>query len=482
MSQTFEYLLYFGAYGLIMLFIGKSSFKESDSIYKVFVGERRTGFWRLFFTFVGTWISAATILGFPGNVYMSGTQVIAFTVIPWFIGTGMLCAISGKIYDCKILTIPQLIGDRYGSRMLRIVCALLLSGGYVFYLVMQIKGFGIAAARLLNLDYKAVIFLVYLFILYSTFGGFYSVSKSDGFNLVILTVSTGIVYLAVIRQVGGGFLLSDGMVRDQVLPAGDLSQAGYLEKGGLLLYLSMFFGWGMGLATNPQYLIRIVAAKDGRTAKRVLLFSLVFLAAFYFCLTQIGLGLRILFPALAGICGPDEIFVRAVGYLVDSRASGLFLLSVIGACISTANSQLLLIGSMMSYDVAAQLGRWKRTEDRILTLTNVFIFAGGTLALIIAMNPPQNILFFGADIWGLFAAFLTPLIYGTLYYGRGTKKGAWGALFAGLGGALVFSRLNLPVYWAFPATLCSTAAYLLIPFLEAAAARRRERGKEGTGV
>lgn len=40
------------------------------------------------------------------------------------------------------------------------------------------------------------------------------------------------------------------------------------------------FGWGMGLAANPQYLIRIVAAKSRETARKVLICSLVFLTFF----------------------------------------------------------------------------------------------------------------------------------------------------------------------------------------------------------
>lgn len=31
---------------------------------------------------------------------------------------------------------------------------------------------------------------------------------------------------------------------------------------GIFVYISMFFGWGMGLASNPQYMVRILAAKD----------------------------------------------------------------------------------------------------------------------------------------------------------------------------------------------------------------------------
>ena len=127
-----------------------------------------------------------------------------------------------------------------------------------------------------------------------------------------------------------------------------------------------------GWATNPQYLIRIVAAKSCETARKVLIWSLVFLTFFYFCLTQIGLGLRILFPYLHSYFGSDDIFVYAINYLIRSRFSGFFLISVIGACMSTANSQLLLIGSMMSYDVVAQYGKWKKTEDHILGLTQLF--------------------------------------------------------------------------------------------------------------
>lgn len=467
MSRTFDYLVCFSVYSLIILIIGKSSFGESDSIGKFFIGERKCGFWRLFCTFVGTWVSAATILGYTGNVFENGTSVIAVTVIPWFIGAGLLYLISGRIYDCDMLTIPQFIGERYHSRFLRTCCALLLSGGYVFYLVIQIKGFGIAAATLLNIDYKVAIFLVYLFILYSTFGGFNSVTKTDGGNLIMLTISIVVVYFVVVGGIeGSGFLTNAEVFSRNAAGSGTDSFGNLMKDYSLTMYLTMFFGWGMGLAANPQYLIRIVAAKSRETARKVLICSLVFLTFFYFCLTQIGLGLRILFPYLSYYFGSDDIFVYAINYLLRSRFSGFFLISVIGACMSTANSQLLLIGSMMSYDVAAQYGKWKKTENRILGLTQLFIFLGGTLALLLSLNPPSNSLFFGADIWGLFSAILTPLLYGTLYYKRATRTGAWAAFVTGVTGTVLLQPRELPVYWGFPVTLCSTLVFVLAPVLE----------------
>ena len=71
MNQVLIQLIYFVIYSVVFLVIGKLSFSESDSLSKFFVGERKNDEKRLFFTFVGTWVSAATILGFTGNVYHS---------------------------------------------------------------------------------------------------------------------------------------------------------------------------------------------------------------------------------------------------------------------------------------------------------------------------------------------------------------------------------------------------------------------------
>ena len=94
------------------------------------------------------------------------------------------------------------------------------------------------------------------------------------------------------------------------------------------------------------------------------------------------------------------------------------------------------------------------------------IFLGGTLSLILSLNPPENTLLFGADIWGMFSVVCTPLFYGTFLYPKGTKKGAWGAFFVGLVCIAALWERELPVYWAFPATVISSAAFLLIPLFE----------------
>ena len=65
-----------------------------------------------------------------------------------------------------------------------------------------------------------------------------------------------------------------------------------------LISLSMFWGWGLGVAANPQYTIRMLCAKNEKTARWTVLGALILLAVLYFTLVHIGLGMRVLVPTL----------------------------------------------------------------------------------------------------------------------------------------------------------------------------------------
>ena len=122
---------------------------------------------------------------------------------------------------------------------------------------------------------------------------------------------------------------------------------------------------------------------------------------------------------------------------------------------------------MLSYDVAGQFGKNGMKEDKLLGRAKWFIFIGGTLALILSLNP-LRISSFSAPIYGgVFAVIFTPLIYGALLYPRGTKgRRAYGSFIVGIICAALLWGRSTRVYWAFPATACSVLAYLVIPFFQ----------------
>ena len=90
----------------------------------------------------------------------------------------------------------------------------------------------------------------------------------------MLTISIVVVYFVVVGGIeGSGFLTNAEVFNRNAAGSGTGSFGNLMKDYSLTMYLTMFFGWGMGLATNPQYLIRIVAAKSCETARKVLIWS-----------------------------------------------------------------------------------------------------------------------------------------------------------------------------------------------------------------
>ncbi len=471
MSKVLLYLLYFFVYSIAFIILGKSSARGNDTISSFFVGNRKLSAGKLFFTFTGTWISAATILGLTGRVFEVGYSAVIVSVIPWFIGAVMLVFISGKLYENDVVTIPELVGKRYNSPGLQILLGIILVLCYVLYLVIQMKGFGMVAAALFGIEYKVAVTLIFLFIVYSTFGGNHTVIRTDAFNLIILSLSIFIIYLRIIGQIGDLGRISSlakeitGYAHGGVVSlteTGSLVRLSMIEPKDWLIYMTMFFGWGLGLAANPQYMIRIISAKDKKSARKMILMSLVFLVVFYFVLVQIGLGMRVLFPQIQANVATDNIFIYVINNLLYSVWSGFFLISILGACISTANSQLLLLGESLSYDIMRNIRKKPMSESSTLNWTRVFILLGGMCSWLLSFRPPEDLLVYGSSIWGIFAATFTPAVYGTILYKGATKNGVWASVIVGGLSCLIFYQMDMEIHPSFPAVLLSIAAFSVV--------------------
>ena len=198
MNKTALYLIYFCIYSAALLLIGKSSLREDPTARSYFLCDRTASLPLCICTFVGTWLSAITILSLTGGVYEDGLAVLAYSVFPWFFGAFLLAAVSRRLYAHNVVTIPELFGQRYRSPALQVVYGAIMVVVYVCYLVTQYKGFGTVAAALFDIPYPVAVLMVYLFVLYTTFGGYRSVLRTDAFNLVLLVLSLAVLLVLMI--------------------------------------------------------------------------------------------------------------------------------------------------------------------------------------------------------------------------------------------------------------------------------------------
>ena len=178
----------------------------------------------------------------------------------------------------------------------------------------------------------------------------------------------------------------------------------------------MFFGWGLGLAANPQYMVRLLSARDKRTARHTVLSALCYLVVFYFALLTIGLGMRALFPSLGEVQHADDVVVYVFNNPLYTPLNTLFLFAILGACISTSNSQLLLFSTSFAYDFVRPLLKKPPREYTMILLTRAGVLLGGTLSLLFSTPPPDSLLSYGGDIWGVFGVTFFPTLYGTFLY------------------------------------------------------------------
>lgn len=466
------YLGCFALYSIVLLIVGKSRTQQQNTLRHFYLGNRQLSLFRSTLTFIGTWISAATILGFTGNVFESGLAPLLYSVVPWFFGAFLLQMISGRLYDYDVLTIPELIGKKYGSKWLQILFALVMMVTYTLYIIIHIKGFGLVASGLFNIPYNVATLMIYLFILYSTFGGYRAVTRIDVAHILLLTVGTASVYLLVVGQAGGfselfqkagevsGYAHGGSVSVNQ---PGDLFRLFDGEKFTPRMSTTMFFGWGLGLASNPQYMIRMLSAKDKRAARSTVRSALCYLAVFYFALLTIGLGMRVLFPSLAAVTNADDVVVYVLNDRLFTPLNTLFLFAILGACVSVANSQLLLFSTSFAYDVIRPLCPRPPREYTTILLTRLGVLIGGTLSLLFSTHPPASLLSYGGDIWGIFGVIFFPALYGAFLYPKATRQGAWAALLVGLLAIAVFYPLYysqiLPVHPAFPGTVLSSLGF-----------------------
>ena len=441
MPKSYIFLLFFFVYSIALLYFGKSGYKETETISDFFVGGKRLGLFACVSTFVATWFSAASMQGLPGLIYTYGYAFVFYSVIPWFIGAGFLILLAPKLRASGAMTIPEYLNLRYESKAIQVTGGLLVVMNFILYIVIQIRGFGIVISEFLEIPYTLAILIVYIFVLYTTFGGLFSIARSDSFNFIIICMGVLIAVILILNRAGGIVSLFEKakMIEGYAIegypyytPKGSLLHPLAGGNMPLLSLVSAFFGWGLGISTNPQYTTRIIAAKDDKTAIKMIKSSIVILSLVYAGLILIGLGSRIIIPMVEGVDSIDAIFPFVFNSLLPSKISGLVFLSIMAAAISTANSQLLVVSSSFVYDVFEIVSKKTHTDEKLLGISRFVVFVAGSISLLLALSPPESLLVYGGYIWGMFSvSFLIPL-YGGAFWKKASRKGAIYSMISGL--------------------------------------------------
>lgn len=435
-----------------------------------FLAGRTLGPFVLLATMAATNFSAFTVVGFAGAGYRLG---FAFYPIMAF-GTGLM-ALSFALVGVPVhrlgrryglITPPELLTERFRSRPLTVMFALAMAVFTLPYLAIQPMAAGYALESLLGLPYAAGAALVTALVLaYVLLGGLRSVAWTDVFQGAMMFVLLFVGFL-VVAGASGGIARSFSLVAD-----GSPAHFGRPGAGGGLLlgvWASYMLLWFLADPMFPQLFQRFYAAKSERSVVRSMALYPIVTTVLFFFPVAIGVLGRIQFTGLTG-SETDRILPLLMERFGGNWLAALASAGLIAAIMSTMDSQLLTLGSIVERDL---LGRRPtlgdpaaRRKPRAPTLlpARVALAVLAVTGYLLALRPPATILAIATETFsGL--AVLFPAVIATLYWPRATAAGSIASIAVGEALVVLYHFRLVPTFGLLPAipAVGAAAATLLL--------------------
>ena len=384
-----------------------------------FLANRGLGTWALFFTILATNFSAFYFLGFAGAGYRIGyAHYVIMSLGTAFAGLSFFL-VGTKIWklgrDLGFITPSELIYHLSGSQLLRWTFALVMILFTFPYLSLQIVGAGYI---LENITHGAIPYfwgaglLTIFTIAYVWIGGMASVAKTD-LKQGVLMILLMIMAVIVIANNLGGISAAHQAVYDA---EPDLfSRQGVGDAYPPAMWFSWLIFWIFCIPMFPQIFMRFYIAKDLENLKKsAILYALVPVFISILPVTVGVLG-HLSFPALSGT-ETDEILPKMLAAHGPDWFTGLVMTGALAAFMSTLDSQLLALSTIVTRDVVLPFKKTMSLSNQVLT-GRVWVIVFAIVGLAIAAQPFDTIDDMGRLAFGGLAV-LFPSTFMLLHFRR----------------------------------------------------------------
>ena len=442
MSSFLYPLLLFSGYTLALILLTGPSFSWNETRRSFYVGRNRAGLFASLSTFCATWLSVVSLVGYTVWLHNDGYSAFMGSVNGWLLGLVFMPFFVRRLRASRSLSVPDWLAATYNDDRLRPLGGAVLLFTYLFYLVIQFEGVDAVVGHMLGIPNGTVsIFLIFLFVLYTTLGGYASVVRSDVLNLLFILVGVTVPAAYILRETGG-----IGQIHAHLSYSAPQMLSGTTSLSAAFSTFALMFAWGLGVAVNPQYGIRIIAARRTKDAYWMLCLAPVVLGWVYFSVTMIGLGCRILSPGLSSVA--ELSFPTLLSDALPLSVSMFFLVAALAAAVSTMNSQLLLAAGSLCHDLwpfFAGITEKKEAcdhpmcEERFLFANRLAVGVLLFIVIFLAQLKMPEMLLIGRYSWTLIAVcFAAPLLVPQLVPPKG--------LFECLAGSLIFHIAIMPLF------------------------------------
>ena len=440
MDNTAVVLVTLVIYNALLIGVGLWARGRNRSAEDFFLGGRGLGPWVAAISASASSSSAWTLLGVSGAAYAWGLP--ALWLFPATVGGFLLnwawvaprlqrlAREEGAVTLSEVVA-PSTLGEL--RQVILRVAALIIVFCFVFYIASQFEAAGKAFESVFGLS-KGTSILVGagIVLAYTMLGGFWAVSVTDSIQGILMVVAAIVLPFAALTAVGGFGPLSGGLA-ELGNTGSPLSNASF---GGLtsLFFVLGLFGIGIGYPGQPHVVNRYMALRDEKSLRQGRIIALSWAALVYSGMLLLGLCARMMFSDLGD---SEQVLFRAAGVLLPPVIGGVMLAAVLSAIMSTADSQLLVASSAISYDWHLASQREKTGLSGMRTTVVGVLILATILALVWRADIFSRVLF----AWSAAGSAFGPILIMRLLGRSVSERSTLAAMLTGFGLTVAISWL-----------------------------------------
>jgi len=425
------------AYFLVLLALGIYSHKKArNDVEDYFLAGRSFGPVVLFFTLAATNFSAFTFLGFAEKAYTDGMGQYGIMALGTSFMAVMFYVIGRKVWkigkERRYITPGELIGGRHNSTALKLIFTGAMSIFTIPYLAIQAIGAGYILKMIfpwLSIEIGAVV-VTLIITFYVLLGGMRASGWTDLFQGMIMVAAMLVAFAFIAHSLGGLGNATSAAYNAQPSLFSRPGPNGYFTTK---MWLSFLILWIFCDPMFPQIFTRFYTAKSQRSLKTSMTLYPLLISFFFLLPVLIGVWAH---GAGIEVSNPDNVLLLMVRNYTPSFVFSFVIVGALAALMSTADSQLLSLSTMLTCDIMGK----KVKYSRVMTL---LLSSFAIIFIVFGYSPKTGIM--GTLVSTTFSGLvvLFPSVVATLYWNRATK---WGCMASIIGGeSIVFFNAYIPI-------------------------------------
>lgn len=394
----------------------------SNSMSGYFLGNREMNGFVSALSYSATTYSAFMMVGLAGLTYAGGVGALGFEII-YFAGVSLVAVFGPKFWAAGkkfgFVTPSEMLGKRYNNKKVAMAISISSCIFLIPYAAVQLAGVGYLMEGMTNgaISFSVgIVVAAILAIVFSYVAGIRSVMWTDSLQAIMMVIVSTLVAFLVIKGLGGFTSLFDTLAEKEPLSL-TVPGSGLFS---FVTFLGLTIPWIFFSISNPQVSQRLFMPSSLRSMRQMLIGFLVF--GFIYTLVSVLWGFSAL-AAFPGLESADMATPKLLGSdLVPPVLGVIVMVGIMAAAVSTIDSIMLTLSSMLSRDVYANIKVGASEKSQVfIGKATVPIIALIALAFAELRLDLIAILSVAASS-GLIAS--VPALIGAFYWKRGTAAGA----------------------------------------------------------